>query len=251
MIPLDQAFARAGTAFICYLTYGFPDRKTHLELVKEISCYCDVLEVGLPYSDPVADGPVIQEAHLVALAQGLNADDMFEDYSSLNLDCAAVVMGYAGSIYRYGIERFSRKASEAGFGGVVIPDIPYEEHGLFKKQAHLPLISFISPTTPEERLTVIAEKAEGFIYVITSLGVTGMRQEFDKQLIEILTRVKRRSRVPVCAGFGVSTPEQAARVAEFADGVIVGSAIIKQIRENPDSLGNFLNGLMEAIHGQQ
>lgn len=255
MIALERAFDQARRenrkALICYLAYGFPDVKTHLELARTISRYCDVLEVGLPYSDPVADGPVIQEAHRTALAQKVNYDHLLSDYSRLNLDCAAVLMGYAGAIYKYGISRFSHAARECGFSGMVVPDLPYEEQQIFKKQALLPVISFVSPTTPDERVKKIAEEAEGFIYIISSLGVTGMRRNFDTRLRELTEKAKQHSRVPVCAGFGISTPEQASRVAEFADGVIVGSAIIKQIRENRNSLGNFVGGLKQALYEQR
>ena len=223
-------------AFIAFLTAGDPDYETSLANFKAvIDAGADLIEVGIPFSDPIAEGPVIQEADIRALSGGMTTDKVFELVKELrrDYDTPIVFMTYANPVFHYGTDRFFKNASEAGADGIIIPDCPFEERHEFDETAEkygMDFISMIAPTS-ENRIKEIAAQAKGFIYVVSSLGVTGVRSEIKTDLGSILKAIKEVTDTPAAVGFGISTPEQAKKVCEVADGAIVGSAMVRIVAE--------------------
>lgn len=192
---------------------------------------CPVIEIGIPYSDPLADGPTIQRAAEAALAQGTTTDGVLSMITEVTseIDVSPVLMVYYNLVYRYGLKRFAQKARAAGVRGVIIPDLSVEESQDWREAAtenEIDTIFLVAPTSSEERLAKIVEKASGFIYAVSLTGVTGARKELPSYLTSFIKNIKSKTKTPVAVGFGISEPTQAAQVAEHADGVIVGSAII-------------------------
>ena len=236
MSDLGRVFSRK--AFIAFVTAGDPDIETTETIIPEMAdAGADLIEIGIPFSDPIAEGPVIQAADIRALSNGVTTDaifDMVERIRAGGCDVPLAVMTYMNPVFVYGPDRFMERCARAGICAVIVPDVPYEEKGelLPACRAHgVRLISMIAPTS-EERISMIASEAEGFLYVVSSMGVTGVRQRFSNNLRDMVASVKAVSDVPCAVGFGVSTPEQAAEIASFADGVIVGSAIVDIIAEH-------------------
>ncbi|NLJ76837.1 MAG: tryptophan synthase subunit alpha [Peptococcaceae bacterium] len=233
MSRIKEAFGR-GKAFIPFLTCGDPDLETTLELCKAIEdAGADLIELGIPFSDPIAEGPVIQKASLRALSGGVTTDKIFDLVNKVRktVRLPLLFMTYANVVFSYGTERFVKTATEIGIDGLILPDVPFEEKGDFGhicKMCGLDLISFIAPTS-HERISIIAQEAAGFIYCISSLGVTGVRDKINPDIDKMIGLVRKSTTVPTAIGFGVSTQEQAAKLAEKSDGVIVGSAIVKLI----------------------
>ena len=223
-------------AFIAFLTAGDPDYETSLANFKAVlDAGADLIEVGIPFSDPIAEGPVIQEADIRALSGGMTTDKVFELVKELrrDYDTPIVFMTYANPVFHYGTDRFFKNASEAGADGIIIPDCPFEERHEFDETAEkygMDFISMIAPTS-ENRIKEIAEQAKGFIYVVSSLGVTGVRSEIKTDLGSIMKAIKEVTDTPAAVGFGISTPEQAKKVCEVADGAIVGSAMVRIVAE--------------------
>ena len=236
MIKIADAFSN-GKAFIPFLTCGDPDIETTESLVRAMAkAGADLIELGIPFSDPTAEGPVIQDASARALQAGATTDKIFDMVRRLRQDLTIpmVFMTYANVVFSCGAERFIKTAAEIGIQGLILPDVPFEEKAEFEplcKQYGLELISMIAPTS-DERVGAIAGGAEGFIYCVSSLGVTGVRERITTDVGAMIRLVKQtRADIPCAVGFGVSTPEQARRMVrdEGADGVIVGSAIVKLI----------------------
>ncbi|MCR4609048.1 MAG: tryptophan synthase subunit alpha [Eubacterium sp.] len=243
-------------AFIAFLTAGDPDFETSVECFKAVArAGADLIEVGIPFSDPIAEGPVIQEADLRALDSGMTTDKVFELVKEVRkeTDVPMVFMSYINPIYHYGAEKFFEKAAEVGIDGAIIPDMPYEEKdeltGAAKKFG-LDIISMIAPTS-EERIKMIAKEAEGFIYVVSSLGVTGVRSEINTDLGSMMKLVREVTDVPAAIGFGISTPEQAKKMAGYADGAIVGSAMVRIVaaegKNAPEKLYEYVKSMKEAL----
>ncbi|MBR2259019.1 MAG: tryptophan synthase subunit alpha [Blautia sp.] len=228
---IRQAFAK-GKAFIPFITCGDPSLEITEQLVYAMEkAGADLIELGIPFSDPTAEGPVIQGANVRALAGGATTDKIFDMVGRIRSNTAIplVFMTYANVVFSYGTERFLAKAEQLGMDGLILPDVPYEEKGEFADacQAHgLALISLIAPTS-QQRITRIASEAEGFIYCVSSLGVTGTRSEITTDIKSMVSLVKEARDIPCAVGFGISNPEQAAKIASVCDGVIVGSAIVK------------------------
>ncbi|MFC1709699.1 tryptophan synthase subunit alpha [Candidatus Omnitrophota bacterium] len=228
-------------ALIVYLTVGYPNVATTEELVSELSqAGVDMFELGVPFSDPLADGPVIQEASTFALKHHVNLDSVFFLAKRLRkeIDKPLIVMGYYNPILSYGLERFAISAKLSGLDGVIVPDLPMEESRelraiLNKYKMHL--IDFVAPTTDSSRIKKIAKTSKGFIYYVSLTGVTGIRDKLPKGIINRLNYLKRTVKTPICVGFGISGKQQFKYITKYCDGAIVGSAIIKKIREN---LGN-------------
>lgn len=243
-------------AFIAFLTAGDPDFETSLKNFRAvIEAGADLIEVGIPFSDPIAEGPVIQEADIRALESGMTTDKVFELVKTLrsDYDLPIVFMTYANPVYHYGADKFFEKAAEAGADGIIIPDCPYEERAEFDDTAAkygIDFISMIAPTS-EDRIKTIAEKAKGFIYVVSSLGVTGVRSEIKTDLDSIVKLIKEATDTPAAIGFGISTPEQASAMSKKADGVIVGSAMVKIVaqygKEAPEKLSEYVKSMKKAI----
>ena len=255
MSNIAKAF-EGGKAFIPFITCGDPDLDTTAACVRAAAATgADLIELGIPFSDPTAEGPVIQSANERALAGGVTTDKIFDLVRDLRRDVVVpmVFMTYANVVFSYGAEKFISTCAEIGIDGLILPDLPYEEKEEFLPQCHkygVDLISLIAPTS-ESRIAVIAEEAEGFIYVVSSLGVTGTRSEIKTDLKSIVDAVRRASRVPCAIGFGISAPEQAEKMAAVADGAIVGSAIIKIIakysKDAPKYVGEYVKSMKEAV----
>lgn len=235
MNRIEKAFNH-GKAFIPFITAGDPCiDKTEEYILEMEKAGADLIEIGIPFSDPVAEGSVIQEADIRALASGTTTDHIFDMVVSLRkkTDIPLIFMTYLNPVFHYGYDRFFEKCRETGIDGIIIPDVPFEEkHEVWDiaKQYDVKVISMIAPTS-EDRIRSIAKEAEGFIYVVSSMGVTGVRSEINTDLESILSQIKAATDVPAAVGFGINTPQQAADIAKISDGVIVGSAIIKIIAQ--------------------
>ncbi len=257
MSRIKEAFEN-GKAFIAFVTCGDPDLETTGAVVREmVKNGADLIELGIPFSDPTAEGPVIQGANLRALNGGVTTDKIFEFVKELRRDVSVpmVFMTYANVVFSYGAERFISTCREIGMDGLILPDVPYEEKEEFQpicRRFGLELISLIAPTS-ENRIAMIAGEAEGFVYLVSSLGVTGVRSEIKTDLASIVEAIRRNTDIPCAIGFGISTPEQGARMAGLADGVIVGSAIVKLIekygRQAPEHVGRYVKEMKDAIRG--
>lgn len=255
MSNIGKAFENK-KAFIAFITCGDPDLETTVEVVKEaVKNGADLIELGIPFSDPTAEGPTIQGANLRALTGGVTTDKIFDMVKELRKDVSVpmVFMTYANVVFSYGAERFIKTCSEIGIDGIILPDLPYEEkeefHPVCAKYG-VDLISLIAPTS-ENRIARIAKDAEGFIYVVSSLGVTGTRSEIKTDLESIVRAIRENSKVPCAIGFGISRPEQAKKMAGISDGAIVGSAIIKIIekygKDSPKYVGEYVKSMKDAI----
>ena len=257
MSRIKEAFEN-GKAFIAFVTCGDPDLETTGAVVREMAKNgADLIELGIPFSDPTAEGPVIQGANLRALNGGVTTDQIFEFVKELRRDVSVpmVFMTYANVVFSYGVERFISTCRKIGMDGLILPDLPYEEKEEFQpicRRFGLELISLIAPTS-ENRIALIAGEAEGFVYLVSSLGVTGVRSEIKTDLTSIVEAIRRNTDIPCAIGFGISTPEQAARMAGLADGVIVGSAIVRLIekygRQAPEHVGRYVKEMKDAIRG--
>ena len=221
-----------GKAFIAFLTCGDPDLETTAAAVRAaVRGGADLIELGIPFSDPTAEGPVIQGANLRALTGGVTTDKVFGLVRELRRDVRVpmVFMTYANVVFSYGAERFISRCRETGIDGLILPDLPYEEKDEFQplcRACGVDLISLVAPTS-ENRIAMIAREAEGFVYIVSSLGVTGTRSEIKTDLSSIVSVVRANTDVPCAIGFGISTPEQAGAMAALSDGAIVGSALVK------------------------
>ena len=236
MSNIAKAFEN-GKAFIPFITCGDPDLATTAAAVREaVKNGADLIELGIPFSDPTAEGPVIQGANLRALSGGVNTDMIFSFVRGLRTDVTVpmVFMTYANVVFSYGSEKFISTCAEIGIDGLILPDIPYEEKEEFLPLCHrygVDLISLIAPTS-ENRVGMIAKDAEGFIYLVSSLGVTGERSKINTDLTAIVKTIRENTSVPCAIGFGISTPEQAKQMASLSDGAIVGSAIVRLLEKH-------------------
>lgn len=255
MNKIEQAFNNK-KAFIPFVTAGDPDLDTTKEIILAMQeAGADLIEIGIPFSDPVAEGPVIQEADLRALESGTTTDKIFDMVKSIQeqLTVPVVFMTYINPIYVYGTEKFAKRASECGVAGVIVPDVPFEERGEIQeifKQFDMAVISMIAPTS-SDRVKMIAGEAEGFVYCVSSLGVTGVRTELSTEISSLIQDVKSVKNIPCAIGFGISTPEQAKTMAAISDGAIVGSAILKIVEEHGrDSVSHvreYVKKMKEAV----
>lgn len=239
MSRIVDAFAASpnGKAFIPFITAGDPTLEVTEELVVGMAAAgADLIELGIPFSDPTAEGPVIQDANLRALRNRVTTDDVFAMVARVRQRCDVplVIMTYANVVFSYGIDRFAERQAELGMGGVILPDVPHEEKEEFSvpfAERGLDVVSLIAPTS-NERIRSIARDAAGFVYCVSSLGVTGVRSHITTDIGAMVRLVKEeRPDLPCAVGFGISTPEQAARMAAESDGAIVGSAIVRMIGE--------------------
>ena len=255
MSNIAKAFEN-GKAFIPFITCGDPDLTTTAAAVREaVKNGADLIELGIPFSDPTAEGPVIQGANLRALSGGINTDMIFSFVRGLRTDVKVpmVFMTYANVVFSYGAEKFISTCAEIGIDGLILPDIPFEEKDEFLTVCHqygVDLISLIAPTS-ENRIGMIAREAEGFIYLVSSLGVTGVRSQINTDLTDIVRTIRENTSVPCAIGFGISTPEQAKAMAALSDGAIVGSAIVRLLekhgKEAPKYIGEYVRSMKDAI----
>lgn len=258
MSRIAEAF-KDHKAFIAFITVGDPDLETTKKVVKAAADNgADLIELGIPFSDPTAEGPVIMEADNAALKAGTTTDKVFQTTKELRktISVPMVYMTYANVVFSYGAEKFAAKAAEAGIDGIILPDVPYEEKeefdALFASYG-MDLISMIAPTS-ENRIAMIAKEAKGFIYMVSSLGVTGTRSEITTDIGKMTELVKNVTDVPCAVGFGISTPEQAAKMAALSDGAIVGSAIIKVVakygKDAAEPVGEYVKAMADAVHAR-
>lgn len=232
---IEEAFAH-GKAFIPFLTAGDPSLdRTEAYILELEKAGADLIEIGIPFSDPIAEGPVIQEADLRALQAQTTTDGIFDMVASVRkkTDIPLVLMTYLNPVFHYGCGRFFERCAASGIDGIILPDMPYEEKGEVARAAKehgICVISMIAPTS-EDRIKKIAGEAEGFLYVVSSMGVTGVREEIRTDIGGMIRAIRSETGIPVAVGFGINTPDQAAEIAKYADGVIVGSAIVKMIAQ--------------------
>lgn len=255
MNKIASAFAN-GKAFIPFITCGDPDLETTKACIREmVRNGADLIELGIPFSDPTAEGPVIQGANIRALASGATTSKIFEMVTELRREISTpmVFMTYANVVFAYGAERFLTACEQVGIDGLILPDLPYEEKDEFLpvcREHHVALISLIAPTSAG-RIATIAREAEGFIYLVSSLGVTGTRSEITTDLGSIMKVIRGNTSIPCAIGFGISTPEQAAKMAGLSDGAIVGSAIIKILAQygsgSPKYVGEFVKKMKMGV----
>lgn len=259
MSKIASAFEK-GKAFIAFITCGDPDLETTAAVVRAaVENGADLIELGIPFSDPTAEGPVIQGANLRALNGGVTTDRIFDLVRELrrNVTVPMVFMTYANVVFSYGADRFLSTCRAVGIDGLILPDLPYEEKEEFLPDCRrygVDLISLIAPTS-ENRIAMIAREAEGFLYVVSSLGVTGTRSEIKTDLASIVEVIRQNTRIPCAIGFGISTPEQAKAMAGLSDGAIVGSAIIKLIEKHGKDaaapVGEYVRRMKEAIRSAE
>lgn len=255
MSNIKKAFEN-GKAFIAFVTCGDPDLETTAKVVRvAVENGADLIELGIPFSDPTAEGSVIQGANLRALRSGITTDKIFAFVKELRRDVKVpmVFMTYANVVFSYGAEKFISTCRDIGIDGLILPDLPYEEKEEFLptcRQYGVDLISLIAPTS-ENRISMIAREAEGFIYIVSSLGVTGTRSEIKTDLASIVKVARENTKVPCAIGFGISTPEQAKKMADISDGAIVGSAIVKLIEkygtDAPEHVAEYVKSMKDAI----
>lgn len=258
MSKIKNAFAN-GKAFIPFITCGDPDLETTEKIIRAAAENgADLIELGIPFSDPTAEGPVIQAASLRALSGGVTTDKIFELVRRLrrDIEIPMVFMTYANVVFSYGSDKFISTCKEIGIDGLILPDLPFEEKEEFLpycKKYGVDLISLIAPTS-ENRIAMICREAEGFIYLVSSLGVTGTRSKITTDIDSIVSVIRENTDVPCAIGFGIATPEQAADMASKADGVIVGSAIIKLIekygKDAAEHVGRYVKEMKNAANSR-
>ncbi len=255
MSNIKSAFTK-GKAFIPFITCGDPDLETTGKIVRAAAENgANLIELGIPFSDPTAEGPIIQSANMRALEKGITTDHIFDFVKELRNDVKIplVFMTYANVVFSYGSEKFFANCKEVGIDGIILPDLPFEEKNEFQplsKQYGVDLISMIAPTS-KQRIAQIVKEAEGFLYIVSSLGVTGTRGEITTDLSAIIKVVRENTNLPCAVGFGISTPEQAREMSALADGVIVGSAIVKLIgehgRDSAEYVGDYVKQMKESL----
>ena len=255
MSKIKSAFEN-GKAFIPFITCGDPNLDTTEKIVREaVKNGADLIELGIPFSDPTAEGPVIQGANIRALAGGVTTDKIFDMVKKLREDLSIpmVFMTYANVVFSYGAEKFISTCHDIGIDGLILPDLPYEEKDEFLpicEKYDVDLISLIAPTS-DKRIGMISKDAKGFIYIVSSLGVTGTRSEITTDLGSVVSVIRKNTDVPCAIGFGISTPEQASKMASLSDGAIVGSAIIKIIekygKDSPKHVGEYIKSMKDAL----
>jgi len=244
------------TALIPYITVGYPSIEATLNVVPLLArSGCDIVELGIPFSDPLADGVTIQKASFHALHNGVTSETCLKIAKQLSqqVDIPLVFMTYFNPVFSYGLEEFGRACVSSGVSGLIIPDLPPEEGSALEaiaQRQNLDLIYLLAPTSTEERISLVAERSRGFIYLVSLTGVTGARDKLPSGLGAFVAKVRKAANQPLCVGFGISTPEQAGQVAQIADGVIVGSRIIQLMESEGKSMaavGNFVTELRIAL----
>ncbi|MCL4261882.1 MAG: tryptophan synthase subunit alpha [Anaerolineae bacterium] len=252
----QNALATQTAALMPYFTLGYPDRETSLAVVEAMAPYSDLLELGVPFSDPLADGPTIQRSTQIALEKGTTTAvclDMVRELRGRGVHIPIMLMGYYNPILAYGLGRYVQDAAAAGVDGFIVPDLPPEEADELERAATaagLCLIHFLAPTSSPERVAMVAARAQGFIYLVSLIGVTGARQQVQGNLGDFVNRVRAQTSIPLAVGFGIGTPEQAKTVGDLADGVIVGSKLINVAdgaEDKATAVAAFVRSLREAL----
>lgn len=253
----ESALQRQKAAFMPYFTLGYPDRETSLQIIEAIAPYSDLLELGVPFSDPLADGPTIQRSTQKALSLGTTTADclkMVRELRARGVDVPFMLMGYYNPILAYGEADYVADAAGAGADGFIVPDLPLEEANTLDdlaQAAGMALIHMLAPTSHEQRVRMIAGRARGFLYLVSLVGVTGARNELAVGLADFVSSVRQKATVPLAVGFGIGTPQQAVQVAELADGIIVGSALVSAVENAPgnevEAAVDFVRSVYDAL----
>ena len=256
MNKIAEVFAKEKKVFIPFITAGDPSLEKTEEMIYAMeNAGAGIIEIGIPFSDPVAEGPVIQEADLRALAAGCKTDKIFAMLKRVrqNTKVPLVFLTYINPIFTYGCDKFFKNCRDCDISGVIIPDVPFEEKGEvagYCKKYGVDLISLIAPTS-EQRIKMIARDATGYIYLVSSLGVTGVRTTITTDIGAIVEQIRQVTKVPIAVGFGIATPEQAEKMAKISDGAIVGSAIVKIVAANGDNcikpVADYVRTMVEAV----
>ena len=248
----DAIRSASGRALVCYLTAGHPDLGRSRETLHAVDdAGADIIEIGVPFSDPIADGPIIQKSSHRALANGMTFDGALELVASLKLSAPVVLFSYLNPILRAGPDALARAAS-AGVSGILITDLPVGADPAredWLASSDLAFIRLVAPTTPRERMADIARHGSGFVYLISRLGVTGVQESVASSLPESILRLRSATTLPICVGFGVATADQARAIGRLADGVVVGSALVRAAEESTDAVSKLTRGLREALDG--
>ena len=251
---ISAAFQKDLPAFMPYSVLGYPDREAGMETIRQVvAAGADLLELGIPFSDPLADGPTIQEATQKSLENGTTVKDcllMTKTLRAEGIDTPAVFMGYINPMMAYGLEKFVEDAVDAGVDGLIVPDLPPEEADELGKicDAHgIALVQFLAPTSTPERIKLVTSIAKGFIYLVSVTGITGARQDIASDLGAFVGRVRAETSTPLAVGFGIGNGEQAKAVGDLADGVIVGSALVKRALVSPEAVYELAHELREAL----
>lgn len=242
-----QGKDKGNPAIVAYITAGFPRREGFLDLLGKVAAAADVVEIGVPFSDPMADGTTIQRSSRVALEQGVSLKWILESLAGMNPKPRSplLLMSYLNPLLAFGLDRLPQAAAEAGITGFIVPDLPLEECADMRRALEargIALVQFVTPVTPEERMKVLANSTTGFLYGVTMTGTTGKNVAVPQEVLDYFANVQRLSPAPVCAGFGIRSREQVARMAPYVDGVIVGSALVEVIERGEDPAA-FLNSL--------
>lgn len=251
---IKNAFTQGRPAFMPYSVLGYPTRQAGLETIRAVvAAGADLLELGVPFSDPLADGPTIQAATQKSLENGTTVKDCLAQVRELRqqgIDTPALLMGYINPILAYGPEKFTADAAAAGVDGLIVPDLPPEEAAELETlcaEHGLALVYLLAPTSTPERIKTVVEKSQGFIYLVSLTGVTGARNELPSDLAEFVARVRAQTSLPLAVGFGIGNGEQARAVGRLADGVIVGSALVKRAAESPERVRELAQELRAAL----
>ncbi len=254
-LTIKQAIRKAKEnkkgAFIPYFILGYPDIDISCSIIRESSKYADVIELGIPFTDPVADGPIIQQGAAYALEKGITLTKIFKATKKLTseIDIPFVYMIYFNQIFAYGLNRFLKKIKDIGIKGLIIPDLLPDSDVAFNKLAYdygIDIIFLITPATSESRITKIIKECRGFLYFVSIIGITGERIKFNDSIRPMINSLREKTNLPICIGFGISTPKHIKEVVELADGAIVGSAITKSIMENING-GNLVYNVVRVI----
>ena len=251
---IQNAFINSRKAFMPYAVLGYPNRQSSIEVIKTlVEAGADLLELGIPFSDPLADGPTIQAATQKSLENGTTVKDclaMTRELRQQGIETPALLMGYINPMLAYGLAQFVADAAAAGADGLIVPDLPPEEAEELEALCHehgLALVYLLAPTSTPERIKLIAEKSQGFIYLVSLTGVTGARNELASGLVDFVARVRAQTDTPLAVGFGIGSGDQARAAAQLVEGVIVGSALVKRAAESLDSVRNLAMELRAAL----
>ena len=254
---ISEAFSKGPAALMPYFTIGYPDYETSLDVIEAcVEAGADLIELGMPFSDPLADGPTIQHSTQIALENGITVKHCLEAVAELRargVTIPLILMGYINPVLAYGLAKFVAEAAQAGVSGFIIPDLPPEEAGelqSLRQQHGLDFVLLLPPNSSDERMKFVTDQSSGFVYLVSVLGITGERKALPVELAEFVNRVRAQTDKPLAVGFGISTPEQAAAVGKIADGVIVGSALIKAAGQADDPVlaaRKFVSSLKESL----
>ena len=246
-------------ALMPYFTLGYPDKETSLDIIEGMAPYSDLIELGVPFSDPLADGPTVQRSTQISLENGTTVAgclEMVKELRSRGVTTPFMLMGYYNPVLAYGLAQYVQDAAAAGADGFIVPDLPPEEADELETLANesgMALIHFLAPTSNKARIANVTARAQGFIYMVSLTGVTGARSAISADLAQFVERVRVQADVPLAVGFGISTPEQAAAVGAMADGVIVGSAVINAANAvetgKPEAVAAFIQSLRDGLAG--